>query len=299
MAEATAQPMSFGGKTSIPSKAWQLLAPALITLFFLLVIPMLIIFVYSFYLFVDVGVDKPAFQFGNWIEFFTDGYYHGAIWTTLRIAVTATVVCAVIGYIPAYYIATTTFRHKWLLMLLLILPFWVSFIIRTFSGIHVLGNQGFINATLLSIGIIDQPIKMLYTEGAVIMGMIHFLLPYMVLNIYVSLEGIDRNLVSAARTLGATSWQAFREVTLPLSLPGLAAGSLLCFVLSAGTFVTPQILGGPRDFMFGNLIFDALMDELNWPMGATLSCVMLIMLGSIVLIYNRIMGLSQVYKSFS
>ena len=298
MAEATAQPISFGAKTNVPSKAWQLLAPALITLFFLLVIPMLIIFVYSFSLFVDVGVDKPAFQFGNWIEFFTDGYYHGAIWTTLRIAVTATVVCAVIGYIPAYYIATTTFGHKWLLMLLLILPFWVSFIIRTFSWIHVLGNQGFINATLLSIGIIDEPIKMLYTEGAVIMGMIHFLLPYMVLNIYVSLEGIDRNLVSAARTLGATSWQAFREVTLPLSLPGLAAGSLLCFVLSAGTFVTPQILGGPRDFMFGNLIFDALMDELNWPMGATLSCVMLIMLGSIVLIYNRIMGLSQVYKSF-
>lgn len=299
MAEATAQPIPLGSKTSVPSKAWQLLAPALITLFFLLIIPMLIIFVYSFYLFVDVGVDKPAFQFGNWIEFFTDSYYHGAIWTTLRIAVTATVVCAVIGYIPAYYIATTTFRHKWLLMLLLILPFWVSFIIRTFSWIHVLGNQGFINATLMSIGIIDQPIKMLYTEGAVIMGMIHFLLPYMVLNIYVSLEGIDRNLVSAARTLGATSWQAFREVILPLSLPGLAAGSLLCFVLSAGTFVTPQILGGPRDFMFGNLIFDALMDELNWPMGATLSCVMLIMLGSIVLIYNRIMGLSQVYKSFS
>jgi len=298
MAEATAQPISLGGKTSVPSRAWQLLAPALITLFFLLIIPMLIIFVYSFYLFVDVGVDKPAFQFGNWIEFFTDGYYHGAIWTTFRIAITATVVCAVVGYIPAYYIATTTFRHKWLLMLLLILPFWVSFIIRTFSWIHVLGNQGFINATLLSIGIIDQPIKMLYTEGAVIMGMIHFLLPYMVLNIYVSLEGIDRNLVSAARTLGATSWQAFREVTLPLSLPGLAAGSLLCFVLSAGTFVTPQILGGPRDFMFGNLIFDSLMDELNWPMGATLSCVMLIMLGSIVLIYNRIMGLSQVYKSF-
>ena len=299
MAEATAQPISFGGKTSVPSKAWQLLAPALITLFFLLIIPMLIIFVYSFYLFVDVGVDKPAFQFGNWIEFFTDSYYHGAIWTTLRIAVTATVVCAVIGYVPAYFIATTTFRHKWLLLLLLILPFWVSFIIRTFSWIQVLGNQGFINATLMSIGIIDQPIKMLYTEGAVIMGMIHFLLPYMVLNIYVSLEGIDRNLISAARTLGATSWQAFLQVTLPLSLPGLAAGSLLCFVLSAGTFVTPQILGGPGDFMFGNLIFDALMDELNWPMGATLSCVMLIMLGSIVLIYNRIMGLSQVYKSFS
>jgi spermidine/putrescine transport system permease protein len=207
-------------------------------------------------------------------------------------------ICAIAGYIPAYFIANTTFKHKWLLMLLLILPFWVSFIIRTYSWIHVLGNQGFVNTTLIFFGVIDEPVKMLYTEGSVIMGMIHFLLPYMVLNIYVSLEGIDRNLVSAARTLGSTPWQAFFEVTLPLSLPGLAAGSLLCFVLSAGTFVTPQILGGPRDFMFGNLIFDALMDELNWPMGATLSFVMLIMLGTIVIIYNRIMGLSQIYKSF-
>ncbi len=299
MAEAAAQPASFAVTKSSVSPAWRLLAPALTTLLFLLIIPMMIIFVYSFYLFVDVGIDKPAFQFGNWIEFFTESYYHGAIWTTLCIAVIATLVCAVVGYIPAYFIATTTFRHKWLLMLLLILPFWVSFIIRTFSWIHVLGNEGFINAMLLTVGIIDEPMKMLYTEGSVIMGMIHFLLPYMVLNIYVSLEGIDRNLVSAARTLGATSWQAFLQVTLPLSLPGLAAGSLLCFVLSAGTFVTPQILGGPGDFMFGNLIFDALMDELNWPMGATLSCVMLVMLGSIVLIYNRVMGLSQVYKSFS
>lgn len=280
------------------SRPWVLLSPALLAILFLVLIPMGIIFVYSFYLYVDAGVDKPAFQFANWLEFFTDSYYHGAIWKTLRISVIATVICALAGYIPAYFIANTTFKHKWLLMLLLILPFWVSFIIRTYSWIHVLGNQGFVNATLIYFGIIDQPIKLLYTEGSVIMGMIHFLLPYMVLNIYVSLEGIDGNLVSAARTLGAKPWQAFLEVTLPLSLPGLAAGSLLCFVLSAGTFVTPQILGGPRDFMFGNLIFDALMDELNWPMGATLSFVMLIMLGTIVIIYNRIMGLSQIYKSF-
>lgn len=275
-----------------------LLSPALLAILFLVVIPMGIIFVYSFYLYVDAGIDQPAFQFANWQEFFTDSYYHGAIWKTLRISVAATVICAIAGYIPAYFIATTTFKHKWLLMLLLILPFWVSFIIRTYSWIHVLGNQGFVNTTLIFFGIVDEPVKLLYTEGSVIMGMIHFLLPYMVLNIYVSLEGIDRNLVSAARTLGAKPWQAFLEVTLPLSLPGLAAGSLLCFVLSAGTFVTPQILGGPRDFMFGNLIFDALMDELNWPMGATLSFVMLIMLGTIVIIYNRIMGLSQIYKSF-
>ena len=95
---------------------------------------------------------------------------------------------------------------------------------------------------------------MLYTEGAVIMGMVHFLLPYMVLNVYVSLEGIDRNLIAAARTLGCTGWQAFKEVTLPLSLPGLMAGLLLCFVLAAGSYVTPQILGSTRDALFGNLV---------------------------------------------
>src|SRR3546814_8661232 len=119
-------------------------------------------------------------------------------------------------------------------MLLLILPFWVSFIIRTLSWIHILGKEGAVNAVLLKLGIIDAPLQMLYTEGSVVLGMLHFLLPYMIINIYVSLEGIDRNLVAAARSLGSTPWQAFLQVTLPLSVPGLAAGTLLCFVLAAG-----------------------------------------------------------------
>jgi spermidine/putrescine transport system permease protein len=131
------------------------------------------------------------------------------------------------------------------------------------------------------------------------MGLVHFLLPFMILNIYVSLEGIDRNLVSAARTLGCTGWQAFREVTLPLSLPGLAAGCLLTFVLAGGSYVTPLILGGPDDFLFGNLIYDTIMVELNWPMGATLSTVLLVLLGAFVVIYSRFMGLSQLYKSLN
>ena len=280
-------------------RPWLLLGPALLTIATLMVIPMAIIFMYSFYEYVDVGVDRAAFQFSNWHEFFTDSYYHGAIWRTLRIALLTTVACALVGYPAAYFIAHTRFRHKWLLMLLLILPFWVSFIIRTFSWIHVLGGQGVINASLQSLGIIGEPLDLLYNEGSVFLGMIHFLLPYMVLNIYVSLEGIDRNLEPAARTLGATPWQAFTEVTLPLSVPGLAAGSLLCFVLAGGTYVTPVLLGGPGDFMFANLVYDALLDELNWPMGATLSFVLLVTLGTVVIIYNRFLGLSQVYKAFS
>ena len=235
----------------------------------------------------------------NWQEFLSDPYYHAFLWKTVRVATITALVCAVMGYPAAYSIAMSRFRHKWLLLLLLIVPFWISFTIRTFSWIHILGEQGVINVTLMQLGLIDQPIRMLYTEGAVIMGMVHFLLPYMVLNVYVSLDGIDRNLIAAARTLGCTGWQAFKEVSLPLSLPGLMAGLLLCFVLAAGSYVTPQILGSTRDALFGNLVFDTIMSELNWPLGATLSIVLLVLLGIITVIYSRYMGLSQIFKGLS
>jgi spermidine/putrescine transport system permease protein len=183
-------------------------------------------------------------------------------------------------------------------LLLLILPFWVSFIIRTLSWIHIMGNQGAINGVLIWLDLIDEPLSMMYNQFAVIVGFIHVFLPFMILNVYVSLDGVDKNLEPAARTLGCTPWQAFREVTLPLSLPGLGAGSLLVFVLTAGSYVTPLILGGPGDYLFGNLIFDAVITELNWPMGATLSFALLAILGVIVVIYSRLMGLNQLYKAF-
>jgi len=279
--------------------AWYLLAPAIILLVVLLVLPIAIMAIYTFYEFVTAGVEKANFTLANWQEFFTDSYYHMFLWKTARVAAITALACAVMGYIPAYFIWMTTFRHKWLLLLLLIVPFWISFTIRTFSWIHILGEQGAINVTLQALGIIDSPLQMLYTEGAVIMGMIHFLLPYMILNVYVSLESIDRDLLSAARTLGCTSAQAFREVTLPLSLPGLCAGLLLCFVLAAGSYVTPQILGGNRDALFGNLIFDTIMEQLNWPMGATLSIVLFVLLGIVSAIYSRYMGLSTIFKGLS
>lgn len=295
----TAATMTVAADNGAGRRPWILLSPALVTLLFLMVIPMAILLVYSFFRHIDIAVDEPAFQFDNWAEFFSDSYYHYGIWQTFRVAAITTLVCMVVGYIPAYYIAQTRFRHKWLLMLLLILPFWVSFIIRTLSWIHILGKEGAVNAVLLKLGIIDAPLQMLYTEGSVVLGMLHFLLPYMIINIYVSLEGIDRNLVAAARSLGSTPWQAFLQVTLPLSVPGLAAGTLLCFVLAAGSYVTPLLLGGPDDFLFGNLIFDAMLEEVNWPLGATLSFVLLVLLGAVVVIYNRFMGLSQIYKGLS
>lgn len=288
--------MATGWKLYDQRLAWVLIAPTLVLLLALLVLPLAVMAVFTFFTFVTAGVESSTLTLDNWKEFLFDSYYHGFLWKTVRIGATTALIGAVIGYFPAYFIWSTSFRHKWLLLLLLIVPFWISFTIRTFSWIHILGEQGLVNVTLLRLGIISEPLPMLYTEGAVIMGLLHFLLPYMILNVYVSLESIDRTLISAARSMGCTSAQAFREVTLPLSLPGLGAGLLLCFVLAAGSYVTPQLLGGSRDALFGNLIYDTIMGQLNWPMGATLSIVLFLLLGTAAAFYTRYMGMSQIMK---
>ncbi|TPI74988.1 ABC transporter permease [Mesorhizobium sp. B2-8-9] len=279
-----------------PRLAWMLVAPVLLLLIFFLVLPIAVMAAYTFFTFVTAGVETSALTTANWQEFFSDSYYFGFLLKTLRVGAITALLCGVLGYFPAYFIWATSFRHKWLLLLLLIVPFWISFTIRTFSWINILGEQGVVNVALLKMGIINAPLPMLYNEGAVILGLLHFLLPYMILNVYVSLEGIDRTLISAARSMGCTSAQAFREVTLPLSLPGLAAGLLLCFVLAAGSYVTPQLLGSGRDALFGNLIYDTIMSELNWPLGATLSIVLFLVLGFFAAIYTRYMGMSQIVK---
>jgi spermidine/putrescine transport system permease protein len=276
--------------------AWALAAPTVILLVLLMLLPIAVMAVYTFFTFVTAGIEESTLTFANWQEFLSDSYYHRFLLKTVRVGIVTAAICALLGYFPAYFIWATNFRHKWLLLLLLIVPFWISFTIRTFSWIHILGEQGLINATLLHFGLISEPLRLLYTEGAVIMGLVHFLLPYMILNVYVSLEGIDRSLILAARSMGCTNAQAFREVTLPLSLPGLAAGLLLCFVLAAGSYVTPQLLGGPRDALFGNLIYDTIMGQLNWPLGATLSIVLFVLLGLVAVAYSRYMGLSQIMK---
>ena len=279
-------------------RGW-LLAPSIALLGLFVIVPIAVMLLYSFFTDAGAGVVKPVLTGENWAELFSDPYYRLGLWQTLRVAGGATVLCAMLGYPASYVLAMTRFRHKWILVLLLFLPFWISFIIRTMSWVDVLGTQGAINTLLRGLHLISRPMSMLYDEAAVTVGMVHFLLPYMILNIWVSLEGIDRNLILAARTLGCTPWRAFLEVTLPLSLPGLGAGLLLCFVLASGSYLTAAILGGPANFMFGNLIYDALNSELSWPMAATLSIILLTVLGVVTAIYARFMGLGQLYEGFS
>ncbi|MHA7774129.1 ABC transporter permease [Roseibium sp. M-1] len=274
---------------------WILLSPALTAVGLLLFVPLLFIVVYSFWLRTATGADQAGFYLDNWQEALTDPFYRDILLGTLRIAAITTAVCAVMGYPAAYFIARSR-GNKALLLLLLMLPFWISYIIRTMSWINILGVSGAVNWLLVNLGIVSEPIQMLYNEPTVILGLVHFLLPFMVLNVYVALEGIDVSLEDAACSLGSTRWQAFREVTLPLSLPGLAAGGLLCFVLSAGTYITPLVLGGPTDAMFANLVFEAIITQLNWPLGSALSLMLLAVLGALVLTYNHYLGMGQLMK---
>ncbi len=274
---------------------WILLSPALTAVFLLLFVPLLFIVVYSFWLRTATGADQVGFFLDNWREALSDAFYRDILLFTLKIATITTLVCALMGY-PAAYVIARSKGNKALLLLLLMLPFWISYIIRTMSWINILGVSGALNTALLYVGVINEPIQMLYNQTTVILGLVHFLLPFMILNVFVSLEGIDTNLEDAANSLGATRWQAFLQVTLPLSLPGLAAGGLLCFVLGAGTYITPLVLGGPSDAMFANLVFEAIITQLNWPLGSALSLMLLAVLGALVMIYNRYLGMAQLMK---
>lgn len=274
---------------------WILLSPALSAIGLLLFAPLLFVVVYSFWLRTATGADQVGFFLDNWQEALSDPFYRDILLNTLKIAAITTLVCAVAGYPAAYFIARSD-GNKAVLLLMLMLPFWVSYIIRTMSWINILGVSGAVNSALIAIGAISEPIQMLYNETTVILGLVHFLLPFMVLNIYVSLDSVDRSLEDAACSLGATRWSSFLEVTLPLSLPGLAAGGLLCFVLGAGTYITPLVLGGPTDAMFANLVFEAIITQLNWPLGSALSLMLLVVLGALVLVYNHFLGMAQLMK---
>ncbi|MGE0846253.1 MAG: ABC transporter permease [Flavobacteriaceae bacterium] len=274
---------------------WILLSPALTAVTLLLFVPLAFIVVYSFWLRTATGADVSGFHLDNWQEALGDPFYRDILLHTLKIAGITTIVCALAGYPTAYFVARST-GNKAILLLLLMLPFWVSYIIRTMSWINILGVSGAVNSALIWAGIIDKPLNMLYNEATVILGLVHFLLPFMILNVFVSLDGIDINLEDASRSLGATRWQSFLQVTLPLSLPGLAAGGLLCFVLAAGTYITPLVLGGPTDAMFANLVFEAIITQLNWPLGSALSLLLLAVLGALVLTYNHYLGIGQLMK---
>jgi ABC-type spermidine/putrescine transport system permease subunit I len=208
-------------------------------------------------------------------ELATVPLYRDVLLRTFRISVTVTLACLVLGYPVAYTLATAP---RWLaapLLVLVLVPFWISLLARSFTWLVLLQRNGVVNRLLLALGLTTEPLPLVYNELGVYVGMIHILLPYMILSLYAGMRSIDPTLLRAAANLGATGWQAFVRVYLPLSLPGVAAGSVLLFVLGLGFFITPALLGGGKVTMVAVLIEANIREALNWPLAAALSVLLL------------------------
>lgn len=246
------------------------LAPPLLWLIVLFMVPLALVFVYSFYGRGIYGELVPGFSLENYIRAF-DPLYFGTLVRSARIALISTAICLVFGFPLAWYIARQReSRKKWLLFLLII-PFWTNFLVRTYAWIFILRTEGLMNNTLLSLGFIREPLEILFTETAVIIGLVYTYLPFMVLPIYVSIEKLDKRLIEAAADLGAGAFQRFRKVVFPLTFPGTLAGCILVFVPCIGAFITPDLLGGGRTLMVGNLIQIQYLSARDWAFGSALA----------------------------
>lgn len=207
-----------------------------------------------------------------------DRLYLVAYLNSIKIAFFSTLICLAIGYPMAYAIARANPAWRTGLLMLIILPFWTSFLIRVYAWIGILRDNGVINNLLMSLGIIDQPIQMLQTDFAVYLGITYSYLPFMILPLFATLQRLDDSLLEAAADLGCPPWRAFLTVTLPLSAPGIVAGSLLVFIPAVGEFVIPALLGGPDTVMIGRVLWDEFFTNRDWPVASAVALVMALLL---------------------
>ena len=257
------------------STAAMLIGPATIFVTVGLLIPIVILFRYSLNQFVPGKMMVEAWTLENYVLFFTDPYYIAAFYRTLRVAVIVTALCLLLAFPLAYKLARTQSRYKNLMIMLLVLPLFVGNAVRAAGWMTLFGNRGFVNVTLQWMGITSQPITLMYTEFAVIVGILAVNLPYVVLTLQSVLEGIDRSLEDAAFSLGAGPLTMVRRVLLPLALPGLAAGAIFCLILTMNAYATPVLLGGPQFVMMGPLVYTQFAAKSNWPFGAAVSFILM------------------------
>ncbi len=248
--------------------------PALFLAAFLLA-PMTVLIAYSFYSQDALtGLPKAILTLENYRLVFTDPLYYGSVLNSVEITVMVSTICLLIGYPVAFFIAVQApARWRAALLLLVILPQWTSLLIRSFSWITVLRPNGVIDWPLRHLGLTNAPLDLLYTRPAVIVGLTHIYLPFMILGIHASLSALDLSLIAAARDLGATPLSAFRRVVLPLTMPGVATGLSLVALPVFGAFITPRLLGGTSEVLIGNLIEIQFKQLANWPRGAALGAI--------------------------
>ncbi|MTI17481.1 ABC transporter permease [Rhodobacteraceae bacterium RKSG542] len=220
------------------------------------------------------GLFDPSFTTEHFTRFINRGAYMRIFWTTLQVSSVVALACLIIGYPIAYFIVRQPSRRRPMLIFLVLVPMWMSILSRTYAWMVVLGKEGIINQTLLWVGLIDEPLKLLFTTGAVYVSMIQIMLPILIVTCFSSMTEIDQSLMRSARIFGASPFKAFREVFLPLSLEGAITGTLIVFILSMGFFIVPALVGGRKDTMLANIISSQVSTG-NWGFAAALSIVLL------------------------
>jgi spermidine/putrescine transport system permease protein len=266
-----------------------LLTPVTIWLGLFFLVPLLFILAYSFGTSGIYGGITLGFNPGNYLRVF-DPLYLEIVGRTLVIALINTFLCLLLGYPLAYFIAFKGGSRKNLLILLVMIPFWTSLLLRAYAWVVILGGNGIANRALQFLGITDGPVNLIFTPQAVTMGMVYSYLPFMILPLYAALEKFDVRLKEAAQDLGASRWHTFWQVTFPLSMPGVIAGSILVFIPSAGEFVIPNLLGGARTVLVGNLIQQQFLLARDWAFGSALAMMLAALLVGAIMYYVRKVG---------
>lgn len=261
-----------------------LLLPSTLWFLLLLLLPLVIILVFSLGERSPVGGYSAALTLENYLNL---GARAKAFYNTLLLAPLGTLVCLVAAYPLAYFLAVKVQRSRSLLLTLVIVPFWTSFLIRTYAWIFILGGKG-IPALLAMVGLDD--VRLINTPSAVLIGIVYGYLPLMVFPIYVSLEKLDKRLLEASSDLGASAFETFRRVTLPLSAPGVITGSMLVFILLMGEFLIPAILGGGKVFFVGNALVDLFLQSRNWPFGSAVAMTLVAMMLVIIALYLKLVA---------
>ena len=226
-------------------------------------------------------------NFGNFKYLFTDQVYGLSYLYSLKTAFFSTLVCLALGYPMALAIARTSKSTQSILLLIIILPFWTSFLLRVYALEGIIRETGLLNSALLWMGLIHEPLKIMHSTLAVYLGIIYSYLPFMVLPLFATLEKLDRSLLEAAGDLGSPPWRAFLDVTLPLSVPGIIAGSMLVFIPAIGEFVIPTLLGGPDNLMIGRVLWDEFFGNRDWPVASAVAIAFLVLLVGPIALYQH------------
>jgi len=237
---------------------------------------------------IDEGIVQVKIVIDNFAYLWQDDLYVDTYINSVRIAGVSTFICLLLGYPIAYAIVRAPQTTKNILLLMVILPFWTSFLLRVYAWIGLLADQGSINDLLLYLGIIDEPIRLLYTQFAVYVGIVYTYLPFMILPLYANMEKLDLTLLEAASDLGAKPFATFLTVTLPLTIPGIIAGSLLVFIPATGEYVIPDLLGGGNVLMIGRVLYGEFASNIDWPVASAVAIALLLVLVLPMMLYQRI-----------